>query len=150
MNDGSILIAWDGSDGASRAVDVAAALFPTARALVLSVEPPMSPAETYLVMASAASGREVEEANNAEALEHADAGAEYARRAGLDAEARSSLLDPVWEAILAAAEEIDAAVIVVGSRGRKGARELFEGSTSHQVAVHARRPVLIVPAAPRS
>jgi nucleotide-binding universal stress UspA family protein len=44
------------------------------------------------------------------------------------------------------ADEIDAAVIVMGSRGLTGAQELFEGSVSHQVAEHADRPVLIVPA----
>jgi nucleotide-binding universal stress UspA family protein len=33
----------------------------------------------------------------------------------------------------------------MGSRGLNGARELFEGSLSHQVAEHAGRPVLIVP-----
>jgi nucleotide-binding universal stress UspA family protein len=37
------------------------------------------------------------------------------------------------------------AVIVLGSRGLQGAREVFEGSISHQVAEHAGRPVLIVP-----
>jgi nucleotide-binding universal stress UspA family protein len=36
-------------------------------------------------------------------------------------------------------------VIVVGSRGLTGLRELFEGSVSHDVAEHACRPVLIVP-----
>jgi nucleotide-binding universal stress UspA family protein len=36
-------------------------------------------------------------------------------------------------------------VIVLGSRGLKGAREAFEGSVSHQVAEQAGRPVLIVP-----
>jgi nucleotide-binding universal stress UspA family protein len=43
------------------------------------------------------------------------------------------------------ADTIDAAVIVLGSRGLKGAREVFEGSVSHDVAEHAGRPVLIVP-----
>jgi len=38
-------------------------------------------------------------------------------------------------------------VIVIGSRGLSGARELFEGSMSHEVAEHAGRPVLILPPA---
>ena len=45
------------------------------------------------------------------------------------------------------ADEIDAAVIVLGSRGLKGIRERFEGSVSHEVAEHVGRPVLIVPPA---
>jgi nucleotide-binding universal stress UspA family protein len=36
-------------------------------------------------------------------------------------------------------------VIVIGSRGLNGLREIVEGSLSHEVAQHAGRPVLIVP-----
>jgi len=75
----------------------------------------------------------------------ARAGAEQARHAGFHAEARAELSAPTWEGIVDVADEIDAAVIVLGSRGLAGARELLEGSVSHQVAEHAGRPVLIVP-----
>ena len=80
-----------------------------------------------------------------DALGRARAGAELARQAGFEAEARGDLAEPTWEGIVVAADEIDAAVIVIGSRGLSGAKELFEGSVSHEVAAHARRPVLIVP-----
>jgi nucleotide-binding universal stress UspA family protein len=43
------------------------------------------------------------------------------------------------------ADEIDAGLIVVGSRGLTGLKELLKGSFSHDVAEHAGRPVLIVP-----
>jgi len=36
-------------------------------------------------------------------------------------------------------------VIVIGSRGLSGLKEMFKGSLSHQVAEHAGRPVLILP-----
>jgi len=41
-------------------------------------------------------------------------------------------------------------VIVVGSRGLSGARELFEGSLSHELMSHAGRPLLIIPPNPRA
>ena len=42
------------------------------------------------------------------------------------------------------ADELDAAVIVIGSRSPSGAREFARGSLSHDVSTHARHPVLIV------
>ena len=88
--------------------------------------------------------RLLEQENLAGALQRAEQGAELARRAGFDAEARAELSAPTWEGIVDLANEVDAAVIVIGSRGLKGVRERLEGSVSHQVAEHSRRPVLIV------
>lgn len=48
--------------------------------------------------------------------------------------------------LLAAADEEDVDLIVVGSRGMGGYPELLLGSTSTQVAQHSKRPVTIVPA----
>jgi nucleotide-binding universal stress UspA family protein len=83
--------------------------------------------------------------NADDALSRARVGAEHARRAGFEAEARGNVAAPAWENIVEVADEIDAAVIVIGSRGLTGAREVLEGSLSHEVAEHAGRPVLIVP-----
>ena len=54
---------------------------------------------------------------------------------------------PTWQGIVDVADEINAAVIVVGSRGLNGLEEAIKGSVSHAVAEHAGRPVLIVPPA---
>ena len=78
-------------------------------------------------------------------MEKARAGADRAREAGFRAEPRAELEEPVWEGIVDVADELDAAVIVLGSRGLKSIREQFEGSVSHEVVQHAGRPVLIVP-----
>ena len=49
--------------------------------------------------------------------------------------------------LLAVADEFDAGLIVVGSRGLGGYPELLLGSTSTQVAQRSTRPVVIVPTA---
>ncbi len=48
-------------------------------------------------------------------------------------------------ALVAEAEAVDADLLVVGSRGLGGLRELLLGSVSHACCQHARCPVLVVP-----
>lgn len=50
--------------------------------------------------------------------------------------------------ILAAAAEVEADLIVMGSKGLAGVREFLLGSVSHQVLKHARASVLIAPLPP--
>jgi nucleotide-binding universal stress UspA family protein len=56
--------------------------------------------------------------------------------------------DPA-EVLLDAAGEDDAALLVVGSRGRGALRAALLGSVSHDVAARARCPVVVVPAGAR-
>jgi nucleotide-binding universal stress UspA family protein len=86
-----------------------------------------------------------EERNQEAAALREKEGAQYARGAGLSAEPRGEIAAPTWRGIVETADELDATVIVIGSRGLPGFRELIEGSLSHQVAQHTGRPVLIVP-----
>src|SRR6266508_3416969 len=143
MDDAPILICYDDSNGARRAIEAAAALFADRRAVVLDVAPPLTAAESYAALG--AMTPDFEELNTEDALSRAQVGAELARRAGLTAEARADLAAPTWDGVVEAADEIGAAAIVIGSRGLTGAREFLNGSLSHQVAEHAGRPVLIVP-----
>jgi nucleotide-binding universal stress UspA family protein len=50
----------------------------------------------------------------------------------------------VWSAIVEAAEENDAALIAIGSRGLSGVKHVLLGSVSGAVAQHSHRSVLIV------
>ena len=115
------------------------------RAIVLDVGPPITAAESLATLSPVVPGAAFEELNTADALDRARLGAERAQRAGFAADARSNLAAPTWEGVVDVADEVDASVIVLGSRGLIGARELLAGSVSHDVAEHAGRPVLIVP-----
>ena len=145
MRDTQILICYDGSDEAHHAIDVAAELLGPRRAVVLDIGPVLTTAESFATLSSVVPGTAFEDLNEDDALQRARAGAELAGRAGFTAQARGETAAGAWEGIVDVAEEMDAAVIVIGSRGLNGARELFEGSVSHEVAAHAGRPVLIVP-----
>jgi nucleotide-binding universal stress UspA family protein len=149
MSDAPILICYDGSDGARHAIDVAADLLGARRAIVLDVGPPLTQAESYATLGPVVPGEAFEELNMDDASQRAAAGVERASNAGFAAEARAELDAPTWEGIIDVADEIDAAVIVTGSRGLMGARSVLEGSVSRDVAEHAGRPVLIVPPAKR-
>lgn len=143
MDNAPILICYDGSSGAKRAIAAAAALLVDRRAVVLDVASPPMVAESYAVLGPMP--RDLEELSTEDALERAQEGAEIARRAGLTAEARADIAVTTWEGVVEVADEIGAAAIVIGSRGLTGARELLKGSVSRDVAEHAGRPVVIVP-----
>jgi nucleotide-binding universal stress UspA family protein len=140
-----ILICYDGSEDAERAVDTAAALLGPRDAVVLTVAPAMTFAEGVAATSSLVPGGAFEDLNRADALRRAEAGALHARRAGFDAEARATIASTTWQGILDVADELDAAAIVIGSRGLGGFREFTRGSVSHDVATRTRRPLLIVP-----
>src|SRR5262249_20345031 len=143
-NDQPVLICYDGSEEAKRAIPAAAALLGERRAVVLDVGPPVTPEQTY-AETFAPVVADFREENDAVALRRAQAGLEQVRLAGFHAVARSEVAAPTWQGIVHAAEVVDAAVIVVGSHARDAAGEFFHGSVSHDVATHTGRPVLIVP-----
>src|SRR3954447_23611515 len=158
MDSAPMLICYDGSEGARRAIGSAVELFGHRRAVVVNVAPPLTTAEALATIDTITPPFEQQNLDQAPALAEqsageagalAEEGAVIAREAGLTAEARGELGAPTWEGVVAAADEIDAAVIAMGSRRLTGGRETIEGSLSHQVAEHAGRPVMIVPPARR-
>jgi nucleotide-binding universal stress UspA family protein len=145
MNVAPILICYDGSDAARRAIRLAAAILGRRTAVVLDVAPRFTPAESYAVAASAASVVDLEHVHVGEALTRAREGADIACAAGFTATAQGVAAAPTWEGILDVADESGASAIVIGSHGRTGVHEFFEGSVSHEVAKHSPLPVLVVP-----
>jgi len=80
------------------------------------------------------------------ALDTATDGAQRAGAVGLAAQPRiADRNDDITSVILAVAADVDANVIVLGTRGRGGMKSLMLGSVSHAVLHHADRPVLVVP-----
>ena len=145
MPDGPILICYDGSESSDRAIDAAAELLTQRDAVVLDVGPTITPAETLATLSPVAPGAAFEQLNADDAAHTASVGVARARSAGFAASARSEVAAPTWQAIVDVADEIDASVIVLGTRAFHGLREAFEGSTAHEVAEHAGRPLLIAP-----
>ncbi len=145
MSSEPILICYDGSQSAEHSFHAAAALLAGRTAIVADIGPVLTGAESYAAVMPGVDIPLLEQANLADAMKRAEQGAELARRAGFDAEARAELSTPTWEGIVDLANEIDAAVIVIGSRGLKGVHERLAGSVSHEVAEHAGRPLLVVP-----
>lgn len=150
---GPVLLCFDGSEDAAHAISAAGALLPAGDAVVLSAWEPLEMWEPYdpgAVVSGALSrlgsralgldevARELAEAT-------AEQGTELAQTAGFAAAARAAR-GKAWHVICEVADELDAAVIVVGARGQSRIQSALLGSVSHAVATHARRPVLIVPA----
>lgn len=142
-----ILIAYDGSACADLAIDRVAEEFGPRKVIVLVVSEglervpffgtagvPVEPETMELLTDAAQKGAEAT----------ADKGAERARGKGLDASTAVAEGGPIWSAIVEAADEYDAAVIALGSRGLSGVKHALLGSVSGAVAHHSHRSVFIV------
>lgn len=153
---GPVLVGYDGSDRARSAIAAVGRLLPGAEAVVVHVyEPPdavslsaIAPVGVPVAIDPETEAR-IERERREQALEVASAGVALAAEAGLAARplaVSGSGTSGVWSALLAAADEHDAALIVVGARGHSGVASTLLGSVSDGVVHHARRPVLVVPA----
>ena len=151
VRSGPIIIAYDGSAAAERAVKEAAELFAPRRAIIVTVWEP-GPAFQALATPPAPlapidirSAVELDQKLYEVAERLAEQDAEKARKAGLNATGLAVVDDLTTAAtIVRVAKEHDAAAIVVGAHGHKGLREVLIGSTARQVLHHAECPVVVV------
>src|SRR3954454_15194667 len=148
------LVAYDGSPEAQAAVREAAALLIGRTLLITTVWeaglgalPVSVPLDVGVAYASAdpAEILAVDEAVEGHATDVADEGVRLAREAGATAEAVAvaDALDPA-ETLAEIADDRDAAVIVVGSRGLRGLKGRLHGSTTQKLMHRTRRPLLVI------
>ena len=145
---GPVLLTYDGSEGAKRAIAVAADALGSRKALVLHVWESWAAEAPALAGASATvqgMAAELDEVADQQSADRTAEGVKAAEAAGFDAEGLSErATGPTWKAVLDTGDEHSCAAIVVGSRGLTGISAAL-GSVSNGVVHHSRRPVLVVP-----
>ena len=150
--DRPVLIAYDGSPHSQAAAVEAGRLVSHRTAVVLTAWQSVGPAGGMALAGLPADVAEEAIAKLDAAAEEAaracaDEGAQRAAQAGLAARPRAILSEgPLWRTILDVAEEEDARMVVMGSRGRSAIASALLGSVSHGVVQRSRRPVLLVTA----
>lgn len=145
MSQPPVLLCYDASEDATSAIRAAAELLGARPALVLTVWENLKAIPPFAWVAPMADLGPLLEVAQEGAERVAAQGAELAAAAGFAATPVAVQANgPTWERIAAVADEHDAAVIVVGSRGLSGVRSALAGSVSTGVVHHAGRPVLVV------
>ncbi len=140
---GPVLFAYDGSDFAKAAIEVAGRELQGGRpAIVMTVWGPLE-GVPFGSTVSRGINEEVDRGLVEEATRVTKEGVELAKAAGFDATSLVERGDPIWKLIVDAADQHDAAVIVLGSHGRTGVMAVLLGSVAGAVASHSKRPVLI-------
>jgi nucleotide-binding universal stress UspA family protein len=146
-----ILICYDGSPDSKAAIDHASELLAREPATVLTVWEPFVEVLAHTpfgfgLASTTVDYEKIDTLARRSAEEHAQEGAELARKAELDAQPRVRQQETTTAyAILAEAEAIEATAIVMGSRGLRGLKSLLLGSVSHAVLQHSDRTVIVVP-----
>ena len=149
-----ILICYDGSADAQAAVDQAGLLMAGSEATVLVIWETILETMTrhgavgmgFGMIGFSGDDVAAEAAIKQAAVDTAADGVRRAAAAGLVAQPRVvNRDDDIAAVILAEAADLDAGVIVLGTRGLGGVKSLMLGSVSHAVLHHADRAVLVIP-----
>lgn len=154
----TVLIAYDGSEQAQRAIDYAGRFLSAKNAYILTVWEPihrqaaraagMSGMMQHDWTVDSSQSGEDEDPAYTEAVATCREGVEFARKNGFATE--PFLVESetaIWSAIVDAAEELDVDIIVSGTRALHGWKSILQSSVSDSVVKNAGRPVLIVPPA---
>jgi nucleotide-binding universal stress UspA family protein len=146
---GPILFAYDASPHARAAIGQAAGVLCPGPAVVVTVWTTLETAASVALIALPraivrdAVG-EIDAATREDAEAIAAEGVGLATAAGFDARPRAIRSSgAVFAALVACADELDAAAIVMGSRGRSTLAATLLGSVSTGVLHHSTRPVVI-------
>ena len=154
--DGPVVAAYDGSQGATRAIQVVGRLLGGRAAVVAHAWEPVF--HRSLAAHALAAGpvddlhatvTDLQEALADRAAATTQDGVAAARAAGLDAVGETVESDEgAWRAVAAAARTHGASVIATGTRGLGAARSALLGSASSGLIHNAELPILVVPAEP--
>ena len=137
-----VLFAYDGSDQAKASISEAARQLGTGRqAIVLCAWEPLG---SFTSGGAPTVPSQFEEDFESKACDVAREGAALARRLGFEATAVTERGEPIWRAIVDAADAHDADLLVLGSHGRTGIARVLMGSVATAVSSHTERPVMIV------
>lgn len=146
--EGPIVVAYDGSPAADRAIDVAGRLLPGREALVVHVyESQYRESRAVKALAHGEVGDIVtalDQALTDEAAAITQQGVDRAIAAGLAATGETiEASKGVWRTIVKLIAERGTSLAVTGSRGIGGARSVLLGSVSSGLVQHADAPVLV-------
>lgn len=151
----TIMIAYDGSENADRAIDYAGRFLQSHMAFVVTA---WESGVHQSARLSALSGgmqpvlhsvvdQGIDDALHDEARDRNTRGVQRAIAVGLQAQGRLAEVDStVWAALVDAADTLEVDILVTGTSGASGLRALLHSSVSEHVLKHCHRPVLVVPA----
>src|SRR5262245_10315440 len=142
---GPLILCYDGSEAAERAIRVAPVLVGRGRAARVLYA--YKPTERSLGVAQGITGGRIDAPVLGEADAHGivERGVAIARDAGFEAEPLLIEADRrTAELVAATAEELDAPAIVIGTRGMSGLKGAVLGSVARDVVNAYHRPVVLV------
>lgn len=142
---GPLVLCYDGSDAAERAIRIAPILVGRGRAARVLYA--YKPTERSLGVAQGITGGRIDAPVHGESDAHdiVERGVAIARDAGFEAEPLLVPADRPTAALVAeTAEELDAPAIVMGTRGLSGLKGAVLGSVAREVVNAYHRPVVLV------